>query len=325
MIYEGRIIANFYENYHPFSQTCTKIQNYETREQFAGSMTSASVIDIPISTVLVRWSTKLTIPADLAPRLSRLFENPFAWWMGQFQKYYVKPLPKLQKMINNVNDGYAIKSPIACVHVRRSEKIELEAKYVPLQIYMSFVKEYFDQLIIENPGAPRNVFLAADDPQVFQEARSNFTNYKFITNEKSAKLVHLIANRVGQNYMAYTDADFQILAECDFVVLTYSSNFGRRIHEMKYNHFVDATERVISVDTNYFVHIQNDIDYMVVQRHVSHNPNVILEVGIVVVSIKYNSNPHNGTTKVNFKDFELYVPNFKLEEILYSVDMPNFG
>jgi glycoprotein 6-alpha-L-fucosyltransferase len=290
------------------------------------------VIDIPISVEHLRWPMKLNIPADLALRLEKLFEDPFAWWMGQFQKYYIKPLPKFQTMIDTVTEGYALRSPIACIHVRRSEKSS-EAKYVPLQIYMNFVKEYFDQLDLKYPFTPRNVFLAADDPQVFQEARDAFPDYKFITNEKSANMVHLMQNRVGENYMAQTIADFQILAECDFVVTTYSSNYGRRIYEMKYNHFMDANERIVSADMDYFVILQIDIEYKIVQRHVSQNPNVILEVGSVVVFENYWAkldgmslwkNEHNGLTRVKFNMFELDVPDYKLERIIYTTDMPNY-
>ncbi len=83
------------------------------------------MIEMPGTLDILTWSIRSNIPADLAPRLKMLFEDPFAWWMGQFQKYYVKPRPTIQKMVDDIINGYNLKSPIACVHVRRSEKIKV--------------------------------------------------------------------------------------------------------------------------------------------------------------------------------------------------------
>jgi glycoprotein 6-alpha-L-fucosyltransferase len=190
---------------------------------------------------------------------------------------------------------------------------------------MNIVKEYFDQLDIKFPGTPRNVFLAADDPEVFVEAHQNFTNYQFITNDKAANMVHLMENRNGQNYMAYTIADLEILARCDFVVLTHSSNYGRRVHEMKYNYFVDATERTVSVDKNYHIFVQKEMKYKILQRHVSRNPKVTLEVGNIVTVDRFWHIMINGLLKkVSYNNQTLNVPDYKLEKIFHPIDMPNY-
>lgn len=290
---------------------------------FSGQVTSHHVIDLPRTVTLSKWPIDQSIPADLAPRLFKMFDEPFAWWMGQLQKFYAKPLPKIEKMIDDVIQEYNLPSTFTCVHVRRSEKIS-EAAYISLNTYMSFVKEYFDQLDIKIPNTPRHVFLASDDPQVFLEARRNFTNYKFTTNDKAASMVHLLENREGLSYMALTNADFKVLSKCDFTVVTYSSNYGRRIYEMKYNFFRDAIERIVSLDSPYFVYIQNRREYKVVFRHKSRRPKMTLKIGDKVVSSKFWRNLNNdGCIFVHFRNVYFYVPTYKLELVTRTIVTPS--
>ena len=52
------------------------------------------------------------IPADLAPRLLRLHGHPFAWWVGQFLKYLLRPQPQLQETLAATEKRLHFKNPI---------------------------------------------------------------------------------------------------------------------------------------------------------------------------------------------------------------------
>ena len=57
------------------------------------------------------------------------------------------------------------------VHVRRTDKINLEAAFHDIDEYMYWVEHYYDKLERTEEIDQRRVFLASDDPTVLQSAR----------------------------------------------------------------------------------------------------------------------------------------------------------
>lgn len=60
------------------------------------------------------------------------------------------------------------------VHVRRTDKVGMEAQFHALQEYMTYVDEWFDIYEKRYPGVQRRVYLASDDPNVLQEAKNKY-------------------------------------------------------------------------------------------------------------------------------------------------------
>jgi len=58
------------------------------------------------------------------------------------------------------------------VHIRRTDKLQGEAKFHALENYMVHVEDWFQQYERHTPGVTRRVFLATDDPLVADEAKS---------------------------------------------------------------------------------------------------------------------------------------------------------
>ena len=58
------------------------------------------------------------------------------------------------------------------VHVRRTDKVGMEAQFHAVQEYMAYVEEWFDIYEKRHPGVQRRVYLASDDPNVLQEAKN---------------------------------------------------------------------------------------------------------------------------------------------------------
>ena len=57
------------------------------------------------------------------------------------------------------------------VHVRRTDKVGLEAAYHGIEEYMLYVDEWFDTYEQRHPGIRRKVYLASDDPTVLSDAK----------------------------------------------------------------------------------------------------------------------------------------------------------
>lgn len=62
------------------------------------------------------------------------------------------------------------------VHVRRTDKVNLEAAFHSLDEYMKHVNEYFDLLEQRKSVIKRRIYLATDDPLVIKEAREKYLN-----------------------------------------------------------------------------------------------------------------------------------------------------
>ena len=61
------------------------------------------------------------------------------------------------------------------VHVRRSDKLDSEAAYHSLEEYMNEVDQFYDMkemLVNKNTLQKRCVYLATDEPEVLEEAKS---------------------------------------------------------------------------------------------------------------------------------------------------------
>ena len=57
------------------------------------------------------------------------------------------------------------------MHVRRTDKVGLEAAFHSVEEYMLYVDEWFDTYEQKHPGVKRKVYLASDDPTVLSDAK----------------------------------------------------------------------------------------------------------------------------------------------------------
>ncbi len=127
---------------------------------------------------------------EWANALKDLHESPYAWFHGHLLRYILRLAPSTFKR-RLVRDITAINPrPLAGLHIRRTDKILLEAKAYPIPQYMLEVQRYYKQngLIetmlgggeIHNPSPA--AFLATDDPDVFVNATHLYPQYRFSTS-----------------------------------------------------------------------------------------------------------------------------------------------
>ncbi|GFO27525.1 alpha-(1,6)-fucosyltransferase [Plakobranchus ocellatus] len=114
----------------------------------------------------------LAVPRDLASHLEIFHGDPAVWWIGQVVRYLMRLKPEVQKDVDNAGKKMGFRNVIVGVHIRRTDKINLEAAFHSLDEYMSHVEDFYDQLERKKPGITRRVYLASDDSTVLTEAKN---------------------------------------------------------------------------------------------------------------------------------------------------------
>jgi glycoprotein 6-alpha-L-fucosyltransferase len=221
------------EIFMPVSETCVDSSGKSTGAWPANEDTQ--VITVPIIDSLnprPPW-LPLAIPADLAPRLTKLHGDPIAWWIGQLLKYILKPQPSTKAMLDRGREKLGFKRPIVGVHVRRTDKVGTEASFHSLDEYMKHVDEYYDQLEMVQKIDQRRIFLASDDPKVIDEARKKYTKYEVIGDPEIAK-VAAVSTRYTDSSLNGIMMDIDLLSKSDFLVCTFSSQVCRVAYEVSY-------------------------------------------------------------------------------------------
>ena len=71
------------------------------------------------------------------------------------------------------------------VHIRRTDKVGTEAAFHKLSEYMDHVEEYYKTLELVEPVERKRVYIATDEPKIFEEARTRFVleNRSVLFNE----------------------------------------------------------------------------------------------------------------------------------------------
>ncbi|XP_045168522.2 alpha-(1,6)-fucosyltransferase-like [Mercenaria mercenaria] len=271
--------------FQPLSKTCTSTMGQPAVRWGPVSITdSAQVVELPIVDSLSPRPSylPLAIPDDLADRLFRFHGDPSAWWIGQLVTYLTRPNEMLKTDLTESKKKLGFQNPIVGVHIRRTDKVGMEAQFHGVDEYMKYVDEWFDIYERRNPGVQRRVYLASDDPNVLNEAKNNYPQYIFVSDNEISKTAGLSSR--------YTDAslrgiilDTHMLSLCDFLVCTFSSQVCRVGYELMQPLHGDASHWFKSLDDIYYFGGQNGHQWQAVASHVPKNSDEIpLNVGDLV-------------------------------------------
>lgn len=192
------------------------------------------------------------LPSELGSQLVHLFDQPLVWWYGQFIKYLFRPNAVFEDYLKSKKSEIGFSSPIVGIHVRRSDKINKEAKFHDLEEYMYHVEDYYKRIELEEPRQERKVFVATDDPKVIEECREKYQRYNCLGFSENANLASKLKSRYTNSSLWGTLMDIFFLADCDYVICTFSSGFCRLAYELMYSVQPDAANRIHSLDVEYF-------------------------------------------------------------------------
>lgn len=310
-----------YQKYYEPISSCSKPDGMPT-VPWAGSnkprIITAGVLRLIVPHIKYLFSA---VPESLSKRLEKLFDDPSVWWVAEVEKYLLKLNMNTQKIINETMKKIGFTKPIVGVHVRRTDKIEIP--FHNIEEYMSVVDEHYDILELSGQVITRRIFLCTDEPKVIQDVRTKYSNYEIIVNEENSQL----ANDLNARYKSSIGImkDEFLLAECDYLVGTLSSNVLRRPYEFLHWHYADAQERIKSLDYRHLVVGENPPLYRVVIGHRARNQDELeTTVGQVLEAVS-NFDVHGVTMLMNRETLKKgLVPSFRIEKLTETVDFPDF-
>ncbi|VDP23320.1 unnamed protein product [Soboliphyme baturini] len=215
--------------FQPLSDTCSST-DYDRN----AALPANDLVHIPIVDALPDRPTyfPLSFPDDLAPELIYLHGLPPAWWIGQLASYIMRYQPQFEQELENRRQSIGFQNPIVGIHVRRTDKLMVEAKFHPLSQYMASVEEWYAKKILRNAsGTKRRIYLATDDSSLLAEARTQYPYYEFIGDSEIAKSA-AVHKRYSEESLQGIITDVHFLARCDYLVCTFSSQVGSQRTEL---------------------------------------------------------------------------------------------
>ncbi|CAL8116615.1 unnamed protein product [Orchesella dallaii] len=267
LVYDGQ---SWNETFLPLSSTCLD----GSGDSYGvwgggGNNVSAQVVSVGTFQAMQKfkkapWAAlhPTTIPKEFLSRLRNISNDPLIWWVGQFVTYAMRLTPEMEKIVENerakmrkgITPRNSSKSSIIPIglHVRRTDKLIREAASYPLKAYLSHVTRYLKaREKIERKSITGRIFLASDEPEVIKEARNlekRTKRWKIQANETIA-LAAEAKKRLSNGILGIL-IDVMLLADCEFVVCTFSSNVCRLVAELKEAE-KDLGEEIVSVDDPY--------------------------------------------------------------------------
>ncbi|XP_059164715.1 alpha-(1,6)-fucosyltransferase-like isoform X2 [Physella acuta] len=313
--------------FQPLSTTCMDVGG-GTRTHWGSSRTEMDkyqVIELPIVDSLHPRPEfmPLAVPEDIGKELEVFHGDPAVWWIGQVIQYLFRMRPEVEKDIIGAGQKMGFKNTVVGVHVRRTDKINLEAAYHSIEEYMEHVEEYYQQLERTRPNIDRQVYLASDDPSVLADAKQKYPNYKFISDNSISQSAGL-GTRYSDSSLRGIIIDIYYLARCDFLVCTFSSQVCRVAYEIMQTLHGDASKYFRSLDDVFYYGGQSAHDLRAVEAHPGNDDGVMeLKPGD---AIGIAGNHWNGFSKgVNRRtDQSALFPSYKAEDTVVKVKMPTY-
>ncbi|XP_072122491.1 alpha-(1,6)-fucosyltransferase isoform X2 [Mobula birostris] len=312
--------------FKPVSETCTD-RSGTSSGHWSGETNdkNVQVVELPIVDSLHPRPPylPLAIPEDLADRLTHLHGDPSVWWVSQFVKYLIRPQSWLEKEIEEATRKLGFRHPIIGVHVRRTDKVGTEAAYHPIEEYMAHVEDHYKFLARKMVVDKKRVYLATDDPNLLQEAKSKYPDYEFIS-DNSISFSAGLHNRYTENSLRGVILDIHFLSQADFLVCTFSSQVCRVAYEIMQTLHPDASSYFHSLDDIYYFGGQNAHNQIAIYPHKPQTPEeIVLEPGDL---IGVAGNHWDGYSKgINRKSGRtgLY-PSYKVKESIETIKYPTY-
>ncbi|VDK86038.1 unnamed protein product [Litomosoides sigmodontis] len=265
----------------------------------------------------------LAIPQSHSDELIKLHSNSPVFFISQFIRYLMRPSALFAKEINEAVKKVPFdKGPIVGLQIRRTDKIHAEASFHDLNEYMKWTEDWFRiEEYRTRSSIKRRIYIATDDPEVFDEVTTKYPNYEVYGDPKISNMAQ-VHSRYSIESLVGIVTDIELLSRCVYLVCTFSSQVCRMGYELMQVRFGDAGDRFHSLDDIYYFGGQQAHEQIVVESYSAENDNEIdLEVGDV---IGVAGNHWDGFSKgINRRTGKkgLY-PSYKTREKHIIIDFP---
>ncbi|XP_060868919.1 alpha-(1,6)-fucosyltransferase-like isoform X2 [Metopolophium dirhodum] len=301
----------------PLSDTCTS-KNGETVSPWPGNETTQVInyiVPTPESTPKQFHPPYIPVvlPEDLAGRINILHGDPAVWWIGQFFKYIFRPQPSTTIAFNEFAKRVHFQKPIVGLHIRRTDKLIKEASLHRLEEYMYHVEEYYKLKELDGVYDTKRIYLATDEPTLFDEARLKYPEYDIIGDPEISKSAASLRKRELDDSIMDIITDVYFLSHhCDYLVCTFSSNVCRLSYEIMNSLQPDASAKFTSLDDTFYFSGQVHRLNVAIISHKSEGPEEMdLEVGDEIEVAGNHWDGYSKGTNLRTKKTLLY-PTFKV-------------
>ena len=228
--------------FQPLSVNCDQSDLISNQEMVTwGSQNADEAINVILHIAPMRPTSPFlpcSVPSDIADDLIKFHRHPCAWWVGQFVKYLLRPNANFASSLNShLKDAFR-QRPVGGIHIRRTDKAK-EAKIHPVAEYAKHIAKNLES---------KNVFLASDDPKVFQEMREQWPNFAIFGDENFSRRASGLQKRKSVKSFYEFFITIFALAQSDFLVCTFSSNVCRLIYELRQCDDYNARNKTLSLD-----------------------------------------------------------------------------
>ncbi|KAL3984685.1 Variant SH3 domain family protein [Acanthocheilonema viteae] len=265
----------------------------------------------------------LAIPRSYSDELLKLHSSAPAFFISQFIRYLMRPSAVFAKEIDRAVKKVPFnKGPIVGLHIRRTDKINTEASFHDLTEYMNWTENWFRiEEYRTQSSVKRRIYIATDDPEVFNEVTMKYPNYEIYGDPKISNTAQLHARYTAESLIGIV-IDIELLSRCVHIVCTFSSQVCRMSYELMQVRFGDAGDQFHSLDDIYYFGGQQTHEQIAVESYDAENDNEIdLKIGDI---IKIAGNHWNGFSKgTNTRTGKsgLY-PSYKVREKYIILDFP---
>ncbi|CAI6344318.1 unnamed protein product [Macrosiphum euphorbiae] len=299
----GFTSSGFSSLFFPLSNTCTSsLDSNETVLPWPGNE-SAQVVNLTLPIAVPDGSNRmrrqlpppfdpLVLPEDLSRRIRVLHGDPSVWWIGQFVNYIIRPQLSTIDMFQGYEENMEFERPTVGVHIRRTDKIGSSHK---LEEYMYYVEQYYKQQQMNGKDLFKTIYLATDDPTLFEVAYKRYPDYHIFGDPELSK-TGSVATRELDKSIVNINIDLFFLSQCNYLVCTFSSHVCRLAYEIiNGNKYADASTQFTSLDDVYYFSDQIRRLHVAILPHKSNRPQEMdLQVGD---EIEVAGNELNGYSK----------------------------
>lgn len=200
-------------------------------------------------------TTTYTMPNDILDRIINDKHEPMAWWIGLMASYIIRPSKELKKFIKESITKFKYQSPIVGVHIRRADKVSVEAKNYSVHAYMKHVVRFYNNLAKHKKIDKNRVFVCTDEAKVIPQLKSLYPNYTFIHPPVDEITGDYTKLRYSAQHLKYFLRDINLLALSDYLVVTMTSNVGRLAYELHELYNIESHSRhFTSLDADYHLY-----------------------------------------------------------------------
>nr|ADR32105.1 fucosyl_transferase [Hydractinia symbiolongicarpus] len=191
-----------------------------------------------------------TLPKNMEKELYDLgVKEPWHWFTSQLLGYMIlRPNHEFKEKLAQSLDVIQFQKPVISMHVRRGDKIGSESHFIDES---TFVKA----ALAKSNHTYADLYVASGEKSAIMKIKKMVTGKFRVRQSPANKLSSILVKRddKSKNTMENILFDLYMLAHADHSIVTFSSNVGRLVWELKTAMYpYDAKDTVVSLDSRLF-------------------------------------------------------------------------